>query len=120
MPKIAIAFGAMLTLIGVGFYFETGTPSVTALIPAFVGVPLLLLGIAARGAREGVRKHLMHAAAALGLLGFLASAGRLLTKGFGAAPAAVAEQVLMALLCLAFVVLCVNSFVQARRNRVAS
>jgi hypothetical protein len=119
MPKIAIVFGILLALVGAGFYFGTGTPSVTALIPAFVGVPLAALGFAARGAREGVRKHLMHAAAMVGLLGFLASAGRLVTKGFGAATAAVAEQIVMALLCLAFVALCVNSFVQARRSRAA-
>jgi uncharacterized membrane protein len=118
MPNITIVFGALLILLGVGMYLGTGTPSVTALIPAFVGVPLLLLGVGAR-MKESLRKHLMHAAAAVGLLGFLGSFGRLASKGFAGAPAAVASQAIMAGLCLLFVVLCVNSFVQARRARAS-
>jgi hypothetical protein len=120
MPKIAIAFGALLTALGLVFYFATGMVSVTALIPAFVGVPLLLLGVAARGAREGVRKHIMHAAAVLGLLGVVAPAIRLVRIGFGGAAPAVAEQGLMALVCAVFVALCVSSFVEARRSRSAA
>ena len=119
MPNIAIAFGVVLTLIGAGFYFGTGASSPTALIPAFVGLPLLLLGVVAIRVKEGGRKHVMHAAAVLGLLGFLAPAIRLVSKGFGGAPPAVWEQVIMAVLCLVFLGLCVNSFVQARRTRGA-
>lgn len=120
MPKIAIVFGIVLTLLAVGFYVASGMVSVTALIPAFVGVPLLALGAAAAGAREGIRKHLMHAAALLGLLGFVGPLGRLASKGFAGAPLAVAEQGIMSVLCLVFLALCVNSFVQARRNRAIS
>src|SRR4051812_6466988 len=105
MPKIAIAFGIALTLLGVIFYFGTGMVSVTALIPAFVGVPLAILGVAARGAREGVRKHIMHLAAMLGLVGFVAPIARLASKGFGGATSVVAEQLLMAVLCIVFVAL---------------
>lgn len=116
MPKIAIIFGALLTALGVVTYVVSGSHSVTAMIPAFFGLPILLLGLAA-ARMEGMRKHLMHAAAALGLLGFLMSAGRLAMKGIGGAPMAVGSQIGMAVLCLVFVALCVNSFVQARRNR---
>jgi SNF family Na+-dependent transporter len=65
----------------------------------------------------------MHLAAMIGLLGFLAAAGRLLsallTKGKpqGVAGASV---ILMTLLCAVFVALCVNSFIQARRRRRAA
>lgn len=117
MPKITIAFGVALILLGVGTWFGTSMVSFTALIPAFVGVPLVVLGVAA-AANEGLRKHMMHAAAGLGLLGFIAPLGRLIGSRFGGALPAVAEQLAMAGICLLFVVVCVNSFVQARRGRV--
>lgn len=118
MPNITIVFGALLVALGVAMYLGTGTGSATALIPAFVGVPLLLLGVVAR-MKESLRKHLMHAAAAIGLLGFVGSFGRLAASGFAGKPAAVASQSIMAALCLVFVALCVNSFVQARRARAS-
>ena len=118
MPNVTIAFGVMLILLGVGMYLGTGTESATALIPAVPGAILLLLGIVAR-AKESLRKHVMHAAAAIGLLGFLGPFGRLLSTGFAGKPTAVASQAIMAGLCLAFVVLCVNSFIQARRARAS-
>jgi uncharacterized membrane protein len=121
MPQTAIVFGALLCLVGVGFYAGTGASSVTALIPAFVGLPLVVAGVLAR--REGRRRHAMHAAALLGTLGLLGSLrGALqlpaLLGGAGVArPAAVAAQTITAALCLAFVALCVRSFVNARRER---
>lgn len=119
MPQTAIVFGALLCLVGVGFYVGTGAASVTALIPAFIGLPLALAGALAR--REGWRRHAMHAAALLGTLGFLGSLRgalllpALLAGGEVARPAAVAAQAITAALCLAFVALCVRSFVRARQ-----
>jgi lysylphosphatidylglycerol synthetase-like protein (DUF2156 family) len=121
MPQTAVAFGVLLCLVGVGFYAGTGGASVTALIPAFIGLPLVLAGALAR--REGLRRHAMHAAALLGTLGVLGSLRgavklpALLAGGEVARPAAVAAQSVTALLCLSFVALCVRSFVNARRER---
>ena len=121
MPSTAIACGTMLVLIGILGYINgvmTNHESVTALIPAFVGIVLLLLGIFARR-NEGLRKHLMHAAVLVALLGFLASAGRLVTKlGELTYSAALVSQVSMALVCLLFVILAVKSFIDARRQQV--
>jgi lysylphosphatidylglycerol synthetase-like protein (DUF2156 family) len=120
MPRIAIVFGSLLVLVGVGFYVGTGAASITALIPAFIGLPLALLGGLAT--RENLRRHAMHGAAALGLLGFFGSARglaqlpALLSGEPLARPAAVAGQSLTAALCLVFVILCVRSFVEARRK----
>jgi uncharacterized membrane protein len=121
MPQIAVVFGLLLCLVGVGFYAGTGAASVTALIPAFIGLPLVVAGLLAR--REARRRHAMHAAALLGTLGLLGSlrgAARLpalLGGGEVARPAAVAAQSITAALCLVFVALCVRSFVNARRDR---
>jgi hypothetical protein len=83
------------------------------LIPAFVGLPILLLGILA--CKESARKHAMHAAAALGLLGLLAAVGRIAMAGLSFTPVG-ASLVIMVLLTGGFVLLCVKSFVDARRR----
>lgn len=118
MPYVTMALGSLLLLIGVGFYVGTGATSVTALIPAFLGIPIEIAGVAAL--REGWRKHAMHVAVLLALLGFLGSARGLLSlpallSGVEVArPAAVVAQSLTAILCLFFVGLAVRSFVRAR------
>jgi len=120
MPYVTMALGSLLFLIGVGFYFGTGATSVTALIPAFLGIPIEIAGFLAL--REGWRKHAMHAAVLLALLGFLGSARGLvqlpaLLRGAELArPAAVAAQSITASLCLVFVGLAVASFIRARRE----
>ena len=119
MPSTSIACGTLLVLIGILGYVNgvmTDHASVTALIPAFFGIVLILLGVFAR-MREGLRKHLMHAAIVVALLGFLATAGRLVSKmGELTYSAAVVSQVSMALVCLLFVILGVKSFIDARRR----
>ena len=119
MPQITVVFGALLCLVGLGFYARTG--AVTALIPAFIGLPMVVAGLLAR--REALRRHAMHAAALLGTLGLLGSLRgavqlpALLSGEAVARPAAVAAQSITAALCLVFVGLCVRSFVEARRQR---
>jgi len=121
MPQITIVFGVALCLIGVGFYVGTGTSSLTALIPTFIGLPVLLAGLLAL--KEGLRKHAMHAAVLLGLLALVGSLRgavqlpALLGGGPVARPAAVLAQSITAALSLVFVALCVRSFVVARRSR---
>ena len=123
MARTAMTFGVLLILLGLIAYLGTGQESVTALIPAFFGVPLLLLGWLAR--TESRRKHALHAAAVLAALGLAGSvrglpqAWQLMSGDEVARPVAVVVQAVMALLCLIFVVLAVRSFVAARRARSA-
>ena len=125
MAKTTMVIGILLTLLGVltyVFWKQLGAahPSRTALIPAFVGVPLMVLGWLSL-LKPAMRMHLMHAAVVLGLLGFLAALvgfGRALAKGlYGASMAATA---IMAVLCGVYVALCVRSFIAARRARESS
>ena len=116
MASTTIVFGLLLTLLGLGGYVLSGTSSVTALIPAFFGLPLLLLGFVARS--ESIRKHAMHAAAALALLGWAGAVFSLMRTPTGPrSPAAVFSQGAMVLLTAIFVALCVRSFIAARRAR---
>ena len=71
MVPITLGFGVLLIALGMGFFFGTGSEHVTALIPAFLGLVFLILGLLSR--REKLRVHTMHAAAALALLGCIAA-----------------------------------------------
>lgn len=117
MAKTAITFGILLTLLGLIAYFGISSESITALIPAFFGVPVIILGWLALN--EKYRKHSMHIAAALMLLGFIGTGMRVFPQLFGeiANPSAFTVQLIMTLLCLIFIILAVKSFIEARRNR---
>jgi hypothetical protein len=119
MANVAIGFGVAFIALGLVGYFATGAP--TALIPAGIGVILVGLGMMARDPAR--RKLAMHIAVVVGLIGFLGSArglaqlGAVLAGDDVARPAAVIAQSIMAILSLAFIWLCVKSFINARRNR---
>lgn len=120
--------GALLVLVGIVGYGTAepkpgkDSPSLTALIPAAVGAALLLCGSLAFN--DKYRKHAMHLAAVIGLLGALGGFMPIIrqvsnTGNFDPTkPSAVAGE-LMILICVVFVAMCVNSFVQARKARRA-
>lgn len=124
MPTTTIVCGVLLILIGIigyGYGMIGGSASPTALIPAILGLILAILGFAAK-AKENLRKHIMHGAVVVGLLGFLGTAGSFLKisallNGTAERPAAVVAQLATAVICVIFVLLCVKSFADARRNR---
>lgn len=123
MPSTTIALGAALIVLGVGSYVLTNAASLTALIPAAFGLVLVVTGVIARNDR--MRMHAMHAAVVVALLGFLGSARGLMgigkvLDGTAVRPAAIVAQAIMALLTLAYIVVAVRSFIQARRARRAA
>ncbi len=117
MPSTTIALGVALIIVGLAGYFLTGAVSLTALIPAAFGLVIALAGLIARDERK--RKHAMHAAVVVALLGFLGSIRGLLQigdvfDGTAARPAAIVAQTIMAVLTLGYIVMAVRSFVKAR------
>jgi hypothetical protein len=119
VPKIAITFGILLCVLGVGAFIGTGAKAPTALIPAYFGAPIILCGVIAT--RPSLRMHAMHAAVLIGLVGVIGSAMRVikgLTGGI-TLPVAFACQLIMLVLTGVFVALCVKSFIAARRSRLA-
>jgi len=121
MANITVGFGGVLVLLGIVGYVTTGAQSPTALIPAAIGIVLVVMGLLARKPR--LRMHAMHGAALAGLIGFAGSVGgippfvRMLAGQTVNRPAAAIARSIMAVLCLAFVALTVRSFVVARLAR---
>ncbi len=118
MPSTSIISGVLLILIGImGYVFSIfdGNTSLTALIPAAFGLLLVIFGLIAKS-KENLRKHLMHAAVLVGLLGFLIPTIRLISQANNIKISlAVLSQAAMAIVCLFFVILSVQSFINARR-----
>ena len=119
MPSTTRTLGIILIVLGLIGYFGTGRVSVTALIPAFFGAVFVVLALVARS--DAARKHAMHAAVAIALLGLLGTLVRLvpaLGAGQLARPAVLA-QLVMSILLAGYVALGVKSFKDARRARLA-
>ena len=119
MAKTTIIVGILLIAVGVASYVASGGASFTALIPSFIGLPIFALGLVALN--EMRRKHAMHGAIVFGLLGFLgslrfASKWPALLSGQSTEPSSAPWAGLaMAIICLVFIVLCVKSFIAARK-----
>jgi hypothetical protein len=124
MPIVSVVFGLLLVGLGVWGYTTStleGNLKLTALIPAAFGAVLIVCGLVGMVGR--MLKHAMHAAALVGVLGLLLAAGRFISKAakdgtVDFSQPATQATLGMAVLCLVFVCLCINSFIQARRRRL--
>src|SRR4051794_40853922 len=86
MAGITVITGGLLIVIGVVGFVATGSEHYTALIPSGFGVVLAVLG--GLSFKEALRKHTMHAAVLVGLIGLVGCAvmagpslPKLLTEG---------------------------------------
>ncbi|MFN2501086.1 MAG: hypothetical protein ABR530_03625 [Pyrinomonadaceae bacterium] len=118
MTHLTVFAGVLLIVAGALGYGYSRT-SLTALIPAAFGLIFLVLGLIASRS-ESARKHAMHAVVILALIGFVLPVARLVMRFRDLdMNAAVISQLVMALVCLMLLLAGINSFVTARRNRVA-
>jgi hypothetical protein len=125
MAKITLVFAVLLIALGLGSYFGTGSQHPTALIPTWFGVALGLFGFLAMSPDAGRRKLFMHINVTIGLVGFLGAAGRAIqsygharSEGIEPDRIALGAQATMAGLLLIYVLMCVRSFIEARRARM--
>jgi len=123
MAKVTLVIAALLIALGLVSYFGTGSAHPTALIPTWFGLALGVFGFLAISPNEGRRKLFMHVNVTIALLGFLGAAGRALfatihagSTGISPDAIALASQLSMAVLLLVYVILCVRSFISARRS----
>ncbi|MGE0190862.1 MAG: hypothetical protein AB7T63_02365 [Planctomycetota bacterium] len=123
MRNVTAVLALVLIALGVGLWLGTGRESLTALIPAFLGLGFAIA--AAVASTPTRRKHAIHAAAVLALVGIGGGAmgvPSLVKHLQGEAierPAAAWGRSVLALLCLVYLVLAVRSFVRARRARTS-
>jgi hypothetical protein len=108
--------GLLLAVLGIVSYVGTGRTSITALIPAFFGVVLLALAWIARS--ESARRHAMHVAMVVALVGIAGSASRLLQATDFTRPATLAQLATVLLLAW-YLGKGIKSFRDARRARQA-
>ena len=123
MAKVTLIFALLLVALGLAGYLGTGSMHPTALIPTWIGLALGIFGFLAISPNESRRKLFMHVNVTIGLLGFLGGAIEAV-RGYVHAPAAgmapdliaLASKLTMAGLMLIYVILCVRSFIAARRS----
>ncbi len=123
MQRLTVLVGIILVAIGAAGYFGAASAKGSPLAIAGVGSVLIVCGWAA--ANERARMHAMHGAVLAGLIGMIVGMVGVLksdpamgletvaaSAGANRWPASVT-----ALVCGVYVVLCVRSFVMARRAR---
>ena len=119
IPRLTLLVGGALVVEGIGFYLGTGMTSMTSLIPAFFGIPLIAMSIMAT--RQPERSHFwMHIAVVFGLLTFLG--GLMGVKGLVSndLSASTVAQLLMIVMGGVYTFACIRSFTHARKAREAA
>lgn len=123
MRTLTTLLAVVLIALGVGLWLGTGRESMTALIPAFLGLGFAIAAAIASTPRR--RMHAMHVAAVLAVAGVAGGAMGVpsLIKHLGGEaierPAAAWGRSVLAVLCLVYLVFAVRSFIQARRARTS-
>jgi hypothetical protein len=124
MAKVTVLFGVLLIILGGASYVLTGHKFPTSLIPVAFGILLITFGSMAETPDSRRRMLFMHIAVTVGLLGFLFtvsglfSAVELVRGKLLLNHPAIEEKAAMSALLLIYVLLCVRSFIAARRTRV--
>ena len=122
MPFLAMNAGALLLVLGAIGYFKpdligSGEPyKPTALIPAAFGLIIEICG-ALSLSQPGLRKILMHIAALVGVLGTVGGFSPMIKNDFQFSKAAVVAGAGLTVISLVFTLLCVRSFIAARKAR---
>jgi uncharacterized membrane protein len=122
VPATTRLVGIALIAVGLVAFLASGADSPTALIPAALGVLLVVLGLVAN--RENARRHAMHAAMLVALLGIAGTAMNLgdlpqLFSGDAERPLAVVASALTAVVLLIYLVVGIRSFIAARQSSAA-
>ena len=118
MPRLTLIYGIFLVLWGAGF--SIGSESITSWIPSFMGLPILIAGLAAEKF-PAKRKLWMHVAVIFGLL--CSIGGTRFFSGLGneagpfSNPKAASSQLMLFVTGGLFTLACIKSFIWARRSR---
>ena len=117
IPRIAIYEGAILVLWGVAAYIISGQSSITAMIPSFMGAPLMILGLLSEKIPD-MRHHLMHASMVMALLMVLGGA-RVFADFSDMSNLAISSHIILIFVGSTFMICGIMSFRAARLAREA-
>ena len=115
-PRIAIIQGSILSAWALCLFAQSADPpSITALIPAFMGLPMIILGVLSQ-INDANRHHYMHASMILALL--MALGGSRLALGWSdMSGLALISHLFLLIGGISFIVIGVMSFRHARLMR---
>ena len=120
MENIAAYYGSLLIIWGISISFISGSNSLTSFIPSFFGLPILIFAALTIKLQEK-KKLFMHIVVTFGLLTFIGGLdiirGVLQNNLFENFYADLSK-FMMLITGLVFTVLCVKSFIFARKNRI--
>ena len=124
MPSFTVRVGILLVVFGLASYAMTQGVSVTALIPSVIGALLAVCGLVALRS-PGARRHAMHAAALIALVGVAGTISAvfrlpaLLAGEVVPRRPAVIARASMAMILLVYLGFSIKSFVDARVRQKA-
>ena len=118
MPNLTLGYGTFLLLWGVAISVLSSSDSITSYFPSFLGVPLMLSGFMTLRMPEK-RKLWMHVAATFGLLCAIGGTRFFMVMGDGINYAS-SSMLMLLVTGVAYTVVCVRSFIAARKAREAA
>jgi hypothetical protein len=123
MARVGIVFGLALCCLSIVGLMGTAEKTPTQFIPMMLGVPILFCGVVALNPHR--RKYAMHTASLIAVLGAVCGGGQasyVLLQLANRVPInhySFRLVVAMSVICVAFVVICVISFIQIRQRKEA-
>ena len=118
LANLTLGYGTFLLLWGVAISILSDSDSITSYFPSFLGLPLMLSGIMTMRMPEK-RKLWMHIAATFGLLCAIGGTRFFMVMSDGI-DCASGSMLMLLLTGTAYTVLCVRSFIAARKAREAA
>ena len=117
MPFLSLMQGFFLVVLGIIFYlFPEDKSSVTALIPSFIGLGLLIPGYLAY-TNENMKMHAMHVAVLVSLIGTVGGAMGIQDAIAGDWSRPTIARMILLLTCGEYMIFSIMSFRQARVKR---
>ena len=107
-------YGLFMVIWGISISLISGSSSVTSMIPAFIGVPLVFIGFISM-IKPTFRKALMHIAVVIGIIAFLG--GLDFFRGMFNNYYAGLSKLMLLITGFVYVYFCVQSFIFVRRQK---
>ena len=107
-------YGLFMVIWGISISLISGSSSITSMIPAFIGVPLALIGFISM-IKPTFRKALMHVAVVIGIIAFLG--GLDFFRGMFNNYYAGLSKLMLLISGFVYVYFCVQSFIFVRRQK---